>query len=60
MSQLLVKPLLEITAPNIQTNQHLGNVKSLNSNGFSSCYMSKLVFSAAEMGSVKAKRESRK
>lgn len=55
-----MKPLLEITASNIKINQHLGYGKSLNSSGLSSCYTSKLVFSAAEMGSVKAKGESRK
>lgn len=60
MSQLFVKSLLEITAPNIKINQHLGYVKSLNSSGFSSCYTSKFVFSTAEMGSVKAKGESKK
>lgn len=31
MSQLFLKPLLEITAPDIKINQHLGCVKSLNS-----------------------------
>lgn len=55
-----VKPLLEITTPNIKINQHLGYVTSLNSSGFSSWYTSKLVFSAAEMGTAEAKGESRK
>lgn len=54
-----MKPLLEITAPDVKINQHLGCAKSLDSSGVSSCSTCKSVSSEAEMGSVKGEEQKR-